>query len=152
MPYHPEHDADPSGSTQLKTILDGAAGDGRFAGAATTREWRGRAQDGGGDRLLSGDGGGGEGGREGGRESHSRPGEGGGRGAGNCRGRQRVEVSIPRKQGAAAAGRAKALKRFYDAVLRAVVQVRLKAGGGPGRGRNQYGSSASSSSSSSLLF
>ena len=36
---------------------------------------------------------------------------------------QRVEVSIPRKQGAAAMGRAKALKRFYDTVLRAVVQA-----------------------------
>jgi len=36
--------------------------------------------------------------------------------------RQRVELSIPRKQGAASMGRPKALKRFYDAVARAMVQ------------------------------
>ena len=36
--------------------------------------------------------------------------------------RQRIEMSIPRKQGAAAMGRSKALSKFYDAVLRAVME------------------------------
>ena len=35
----------------------------------------------------------------------------------------KVEVTIPRKQGAAAMGRDKALARFHDAIMRAVIQV-----------------------------
>ena len=36
--------------------------------------------------------------------------------------RQRIEMSIPRKQGAAAMGRDKAINKFYDAVIRAILQ------------------------------
>eukprot|EP00802_Teleaulax_amphioxeia_P014112 Tamp_14172.p1 GENE.Tamp_14172~~Tamp_14172.p1 ORF type:complete len:459 (-),score=127.42 Tamp_14172:276-1487(-) len=36
--------------------------------------------------------------------------------------RQRIEMSIPRKQGAAAMGRDKAVSKFYDAVMRAVME------------------------------
>mmetsp|Transcript_69805 Transcript_69805/g.113320 ORF Transcript_69805/g.113320 Transcript_69805/m.113320 type:complete len:403 (+) Transcript_69805:119-1327(+) len=36
--------------------------------------------------------------------------------------RARIEMSIPRKQGAAAMGRDKVLQKFYDAVMRAIIQ------------------------------
>uniref|UniRef100_A0A7S0H6V7 Protein pelota homolog n=1 Tax=Hanusia phi TaxID=3032 RepID=A0A7S0H6V7_9CRYP len=36
--------------------------------------------------------------------------------------RQKIEVSIPRKQGAASMGREKALAKFYDQVMRAIMQ------------------------------
>eukprot|EP00958_Prasinococcus_capsulatus_P014272 scaffold1504_cov417-Prasinococcus_capsulatus_cf.AAC.12 len=52
--------------------------------------------------------------------------------------RQRVEVTLPRKQGAAAAGYSKAIHKFYDRILDAVVQhinwevVRCVVIAGPG--------------------